>query len=74
MNPYKQVELYKKYAPNIPERYRAITCPKPSKQVLDYEKKEKSTNVEVKADKKVKLQKMKAKIVRASKKQKKLSK
>ena len=31
----KQVELWKKWAPLIPEKYRADTCPKPSDEVIN---------------------------------------
>ena len=35
LKPIKQVELWKKWAPLIPEKYRADTCPKPSDEVIN---------------------------------------
>ena len=35
MKPIKQVELWKKWGPLIPEQYRADTCPKPSDEVIN---------------------------------------
>ena len=35
LKPIKQVELWKKWGPLIPETYRADTCPKPSDEVIN---------------------------------------
>ena len=35
LKPIKQVELWKKWAPLIPEEFRAVTCPKPSDEVIN---------------------------------------
>ena len=35
LKPIKQVELWKKWAPLIPERYRADTCPKPTDEIIN---------------------------------------
>jgi len=35
LKPIKQVELWKKWAPLLPEEARNITCPKPSQEVID---------------------------------------
>ena len=35
LKPIKQVELWKKWAPLIPEEFRADTCPKPSDDVIN---------------------------------------
>ena len=35
LKPIKQVELWKKWGPLIPEEYRADTCPKPSDEVIN---------------------------------------
>ena len=35
LKPIKQVELWKKWGPLIPEKYRADTCPKPSDEVIN---------------------------------------
>ena len=35
LKPIKHVELWKKWAPLIPEEFRAITCPKPSDEVIN---------------------------------------
>jgi hypothetical protein len=35
LKPIKQVELWKKWGPLLPEEARAITCPKPSDEVIE---------------------------------------
>ena len=35
LKPIKQVELWKKWAPLLPEEFRADTCPKPSDEVIN---------------------------------------
>ena len=35
LKPIKQVELWKKWAPLIPEKYRADTCPKPTDAIIN---------------------------------------
>jgi hypothetical protein len=47
INPYKQVEMYHNFRPNIPERWRDITCPKPLEEVLKMVKAEKETRAEI---------------------------
>jgi hypothetical protein len=39
---YKQVKLYSNYWKDLPEKYKDITCPKPSDSVLDTIKKERA--------------------------------
>ena len=34
INPYKQVELYKNYRPNLPWEFQDVTCPKPSDKIF----------------------------------------
>ena len=41
----KQVELYSKWRPLIPEKYRDITCPKPSDEIIESIKSEKREKV-----------------------------
>jgi hypothetical protein len=48
INPYKQVEMYDNFHPNIPERWRDITCPKPSEEALKMVKAEKEMRAEIK--------------------------
>ena len=35
LRPIKQVELWKKWGPLLPEEARKVTCPKPSQEVID---------------------------------------
>ncbi len=39
LKPIKQVELWKKWGPLIPEEFRADTCPKPSDEIIESIKK-----------------------------------
>jgi hypothetical protein len=50
----KQVELWKKYRPLIPEEYRDELCPKPAKEILDGEKNRKNAKSKMKRDEKKK--------------------
>jgi hypothetical protein len=57
----KQVELWKKYRPLVPEEYRDECCPMPTKEVLDGEKNRKNAKSKLKRDaKKVKEGKLKS--------------
>ena len=53
INPYKQVELFRKYRCLIDEKYQDITCPKPTKEVFKMVEKEVDYNKKKKAQKKV---------------------
>jgi hypothetical protein len=50
----KQVELWKKYRPLVPEEYRDELCPRPSQEILDGEKKRKNAKSKCKRDAKKK--------------------
>jgi hypothetical protein len=52
INPYKQVELYKNFRPNIDKEFWDITCPKPSAQIMASVKAEKVDRTEMKVKKK----------------------
>ena len=41
MTGIKQVDIWTKWRPLIPEKHRDITCPKPSEEILTAEKKRK---------------------------------
>ena len=53
INPYKQVELFRKYRCLIDEKVQDITCPEPSKEVFELVEKEVDYNKKKKAQKKV---------------------
>jgi hypothetical protein len=42
LRPIKQVKLYKKFWPYVPRKYWAETCPKPTGEVIDSVRKERS--------------------------------
>jgi hypothetical protein len=48
----KQVELWKKYRPLIPEKYRDELCPKPAKEILEGEKNRKNAKSKMKRQEK----------------------
>ena len=50
----KQVELWKKYRPLVPEEHREECCPMPSKEILDGEKNRKNAKSKMKRDAKKK--------------------
>jgi hypothetical protein len=45
LRPIKQVELFKKIRPFIPRAHWAELCPKPSEEVMDMVKQERSDNI-----------------------------
>ena len=56
----KQVELYRKWRPLVPEEFRDEICPKPSDQILEIVKKERSEKLQKKKAPKKRGQKRKA--------------
>ena len=48
----KQVELWSKYRPLVPEAFREECCPKPAKEVLEREKNKKKAKGKIKRDEK----------------------
>ena len=52
LRPIKQVELYSKWGPLLPEEDCLITCPKPKDNIIEMVKKEKATKAAVSRNKK----------------------
>jgi hypothetical protein len=42
LRPIKKVDLYKKIQPYVPRKYWAETCPKPTDEVIDSDRKERA--------------------------------
>ena len=52
LRPIKQVELYSKWGPLLPEKDRLVTCPKPPDEIVQMVKKEKNTKAAISRKKK----------------------
>ena len=70
LRPIKQVELWKKWGPLLPEAARKITCPKPSDEVIESIKL--SNRQKTKTRKKIKRKRKETAIEMASKGSKKV--
>ena len=68
LKPIKQVELYKKWRPLVPEEYADEICPKPSDSVFEMVKNERSEKQKAKKSPKKKAPKKKAPKKKAPKK------
>ena len=68
LKPIKQVELYKKWGPVVPEEFRDEICPKPSDRIINQVKSERAQKLKSKQSTKKKSPKTKAPKKKATKK------